>query len=62
MVPYPVEFYCFLLGYLGSADCRYNEALVLLGEKSERVEELQMDIVEIKEGYQHALQRLVGDQ
>lgn len=40
--------------------CRYNEALVLLGEKSERVEELQMDIVDLKEGYQHALQRLVG--
>lgn len=39
---------------------RYNEALVLLGEKSERVEELQMDIVDLKEGYQHALQRLVG--
>jgi hypothetical protein len=38
----------------------YNEALVLLGEKSERVEELQMDIVDLKEGYQHALQRLVG--
>jgi len=42
-------------------DYRYNEALVLLGEKSERVEELQMDIVDLKEGYQHALQRLVGD-
>jgi TATA element modulatory factor len=39
---------------------RYNEALILLGEKSERVEELQMDIVDLKEGYQHALQRLVG--
>ena len=39
---------------------RYNEALLLLGEKSERVEELQMDIVDLKEGYQHALQRLVG--
>jgi TATA element modulatory factor len=38
---------------------RYNEALVLLGEKSERVEELQLDIVDLKEGYQHALQRLV---
>jgi hypothetical protein len=32
---------------------------VLLGEKSERVEELQMDIVDLKEGYQDALQRLV---
>jgi len=62
MVPYPIKFYFFLLGFLGWADGRYNEALVLLGEKSERVEELQMDIVEIKEGYQHALQRLVGDQ
>jgi hypothetical protein len=39
---------------------RYNEALLLLGEKSERVEELQLDIVDLKEGYQHALQRLVG--
>lgn len=39
---------------------RYNEALVLLGEKSERVEELQLDIIDLKEGYQHALQRLVG--
>jgi TATA element modulatory factor 1 TATA binding len=47
--------------YMFVTDCRYNEALVLLGEKSERVEELQMDIVDLKEGYQHALQRLVGD-
>ena len=43
-----------------SINVRYNEALVLLGEKSERVEELRMDIVDLKEGYQHALQRLVG--
>ena len=42
-------------------DNRYNEALVLLGEKSERVEELQLDIIDLKEGYQHALQRLVGE-
>ena len=46
--------------YSGAND-RYNEALILLGEKSERVEELQMDIVDLKEGYQAALQRLVGD-
>jgi hypothetical protein len=45
---------------LEKVNCRYNEALVLLGEKSERVEELQMDIVDLKEGYQNALQRLVG--
>ena len=41
---------------------RYNEALILLGEKSERVEELQMDILDLKEGYQHSLQRLLAEQ
>ena len=45
---------------MGEANGRYNGALLLLGEKSERVEELQMDIVDLKEGYQHALQSLVG--
>ena len=53
----PSACFCFVVREV-NVD-RYNEALVLLGEKSERVEELQLDIVDLKEGYQHALQRLV---
>ncbi len=40
---------------LGSLDEKYNTVLELLGEKEERIIELEHDILDIKEGYKTSL-------
>ena len=40
---------------LGSLDEKYNTVLELLGEKEERIIELEHDIMDIKEGYKTSL-------